>query len=46
MTALFMHSTFETDAQAFPAIAWLCCLGLVVSFCQVILGMDLTTSLL
>jgi hypothetical protein len=42
MSALsILSKNVEADARSFPAIARFCCLGLVVSFCLIALGMDL-----
>lgn len=41
MSALSILSSVEDDARSLPAIARFSCLGLVVSFCLVALGMDL-----
>jgi hypothetical protein len=43
MTTLsILSKSVEDDAHFFPAIARFCCLGLVVSFCLIALGMDLS----
>jgi hypothetical protein len=45
MTALSivsMRSASETDAHSLKAVARLCCIGLIASFCLVTFGMDVS----